>query len=104
MIALEAPELVGCESDYAARISVAPASRPGRALIAFSSGAVVSRHHHGHETLVVSPEAVDLSRLRSGRAPFLLDHCKLVDSVVGVIEDAWIDEGLGWAVARFARS
>lgn len=43
------------------------------------------------EELVVSEESVDLGRLNSGRAPLLAGHDSgALDSVLGVIESAWI--------------
>lgn len=43
------------------------------------------------EELIVSEEAVDMSRLTSGQAPFLAVHdAHELDSVLGVIQEAWL--------------
>ena len=54
------------------------------------------------EELDMSPEAIDMTRLNSG-APLLDTHdCYELESVIGVVERAWIDNGLGHAVVRFS--
>lgn len=54
------------------------------------------------EELDMSPEAIDMTRLNSG-APLLDTHdCYELESVIGVVERAWIDSGLGHAVVRFS--
>lgn len=55
-----------------------------------------------YEELEVSERAVDLTRLREG-APLLAAHDSYsLDSVIGVVERAWIEGGLGKAIVRFA--
>lgn len=46
----------------------------------------------------------DLSFLNTGRAPLLLDHCRDVRSLVGVVERAWIEGDAAYALVRFAES
>lgn len=56
------------------------------------------------EVLVVSRDAVDLSRLQAG-APMLDSHAQWTTrSVVGVVERAWIEGGEGRASVRFPKS
>lgn len=43
----------------------------------------------------------DLGRFGSGRAPLLLDHCHDFNSLVGVVERAWIEGDACFAVVRF---
>jgi hypothetical protein len=55
------------------------------------------------EILVVSREAVDLSRLDAG-APVLDSHSQWTTrAIVGVVERAWIDKGEGRASLRFPK-
>ena len=55
------------------------------------------------EILVVSRDAVDLSRLDSG-APVLDSHSQWTTrAIVGVVERAWIDKGEGRASLRFPK-
>ncbi len=51
----------------------------------------------------MSPGAADLSRLESGRAPFLSDHYASTWSVIGVIQKAWIENGVGKAAVRLSK-
>lgn len=54
------------------------------------------------EELVVSEEAIDLERLRNG-APVLNTHSSYeTEDVLGVVEDAWIVDGKGFARLRFS--
>ena len=54
------------------------------------------------ESLVVSEEAVDLSRLNAG-APLLDSHdAGSTSAVIGVVERAWIEKGNGFATVRFS--
>jgi hypothetical protein len=39
-----------------------------------------------------------------GRAPLLVQHSQHVEDVIGVIEQGWIEDLLGLAVVRFART
>ena len=70
--------------------------------IAFSSEEPY-RRWFGDEILSHDKDAVDLSFLSSGRAPFLADHNHT--DVIGVIEKAWIDKDRkGRALVRFGKS
>ncbi|MBF0402266.1 MAG: hypothetical protein HQL90_16055, partial [Magnetococcales bacterium] len=54
------------------------------------------------ETLSVDTAHVDLSRLNSG-APLLNSHdASSLDSILGVVEKAWIANGEGRATVRFS--
>jgi HK97 family phage prohead protease len=65
-----------------------------------SMGSPVNRPY-GKEVLRISPDAVDLSRLREGGIP-LLDHHRQdgINSMLGRLTDAWFDRGA--LVGRFA--
>jgi len=86
-----------------------PESRTAQ--IVFTSGADVERldWHSGQpyiERLIVSDDAIDFARLRSG-APVLLDHDRFnVRSQVGVTESAWVEtsgeQPVGVALIRFS--
>lgn len=55
------------------------------------------------EELVISEEAIDLKRLKSG-APLLAVHDQFnLDSVIGVVEDAFIEGEKAVAIVRFAK-
>jgi len=55
------------------------------------------------ERLSMADDAVDLSRFQSGRAPVLRDHDQFsIDSVIGVVRKAWIDDGVGHATVEFS--
>jgi hypothetical protein len=54
------------------------------------------------EELAVTPEACDMTRLNNG-APLLNSHSAYsLSDVVGVVERAWIDNGVGRATVRFS--
>ena len=53
------------------------------------------------EVLELSEAAVRLDRLNAG-APILKDHRAALDSVVGVVTKAWIENGEGRATVRFS--
>jgi HK97 family phage prohead protease len=53
-----------------------------------------------YEELSMDPKHVDLSRLEG--APLLNNHDRSVNSVIGVIEKAWVEKGEGKAKVRFA--
>jgi hypothetical protein len=58
---------------------------------------------HWIEELAVTPEAVDLSRLRAG-APLLAAHSSWgLDGIIGVVEDASVGDGEGRARVRFSQ-
>lgn len=55
------------------------------------------------EELVVSSDAVDLSRLNNGQAPVLNTHdAGSLEDVIGVVERAWIDGTEGRATVRLS--
>ena len=55
------------------------------------------------EELVVSSDAVDLSRLNNGQAPVLNTHdAYTLEDVIGVVERAWIDGTEGRATVRLS--
>lgn len=54
------------------------------------------------EELDMAPESIDLTRLNSG-APLLDTHdCYELESVIGVVERAWVVDGMGYATVRFS--
>ncbi len=55
-----------------------------------------------HLSFSMEPDAVDLSLLNSGRAPFVVDHVEDIDHTLGVIEGARITNGRGFAGVRFS--
>lgn len=79
----------------------------GTVELVWTSGATVRRQGWGgawDEELVVSAEAVDLSRLRSGRAPLLAAHRAYdLKDVIGVVEDAWLAPAPGGGLEGRAR-
>ena len=55
-----------------------------------------------YEELAMTTDAVDLSRLQSG-APLLANHdASSLDSVIGNVQRAWLENGKGYAVVKFA--
>lgn len=48
----------------------------------------------------IDPAGADLSLLNTGRCPVLLDHTQRVQSVVGVVECAWLEDECVWVIAR----
>lgn len=84
-------------------MDVAHVDRENRTVeLSFSSELPVQRWF-GNEILDHSPEAVDLTRLGSGRAALLMDHDW--NAQIGVIESVRIDpDRIGRAVVRFSRS
>lgn len=76
--------------------------------IVWTTGATVRRYDHWREEyfdeqLIVSPEAVDLTRLNSG-APFLNQHSSWsLSDVLGVVERAWLAGSEGRALIRFPK-
>ncbi|MBF0190223.1 MAG: peptidase U37 [Magnetococcales bacterium] len=73
----------------------------------WSTGAVVRRRdwmsgQSYDETLSMDPAHVDLSRLNGG-APLLDSHdASALEGIIGVVERAWIVDGVGRAVVRFS--
>lgn len=97
------PEL---DTRAAARPSTWDASSRTVELV-YSTGASVQRYDWRRdamysEVLEVSDDAIDLDRVRAGAVPLLLNHAASIGSVIGVIEDAWIEtiDGASVAVAR----
>lgn len=56
-----------------------------------------------YEALDMSPEAVNLTRLNSGNAPFLTEHERDVKVQLGVIKRAWLEDGLGYAEVKLSK-
>lgn len=56
------------------------------------------------EVLGHNPGEADLARLNSGAAPLLKDHMPTLDSAIGVVERAWVEDARGHAVVRFSES
>lgn len=56
----------------------------------------------GMEILSHKSDHVDMSFIASGNAPFLAGHNR--EDVLGVIEKAWLQEGVGRAQVRFGKS
>lgn len=74
--------------------------------VVFTTGAMVRRFDwlegEYEEELVVSDAAIRMERLRNG-APLLADHSAYdIDDVHGVVERAWVQNGEGRALVRFA--
>ena len=75
--------------------------------ISFSSETPYQRHDYERdepffEVLGHDAGEVDLTRLNSGGAPLLMDHKATLDSKIGVVVRAWLADGRGLAVVRFA--
>src|ERR1700739_3519100 len=70
-----------------------------------SMGSPVERPY-GTEVLRISPDAVDLSRLREGGGIPLLDHHSQagIDSILGRLTDAWFDRGALVGRFKFAQT
>lgn len=62
------------------------------------------RRYDGDEILVHSPEAVDLTFLKSGNAPLLDSHNRWdgLDAQLGVITDAWLEERRLYVTVKFS--
>ncbi len=78
-----------------------------RATLKWYTGAKVRRFSYDNGehflTLSMEPGACDLSRLNSGRAPLLNGHMDYsADDVLGVIDSATIEDGVGTADCRFS--
>lgn len=73
--------------------------------LTWTTGAKGLRSHWGekyYEELSLDPTHVDMSRLAEG-APLLAAHdSSSLDSVVGVVERAWLEKDAGKAIVRFA--
>lgn len=77
--------------------------------VTWTTGARVRRYdwEYGREyweELALSPDAIDMARLNSGKAPFLNAHARWdLRDVIGVVESAWVDNGQHLAQVRFSR-
>lgn len=72
------------------------------------TGARVERYSWSEGTylleLSMDPKHVDMSRLKSGTAPLLNAHNSWsLSSIIGVIESAKIENGIGYATVRFSK-
>src|SRR3546814_9746563 len=94
--------LVGSKGESLAVLQ-ADASDARRAIVVWTVGAARTPYSAMPVELVVTDQACDLSDLHTGRAPLLLDHDHSTESVIGVLETAWIEAGCGWAIVRFGR-
>ena len=76
--------------------------------VVWTTGAQVRRYdwYSGtsyDEELVVSADAVDLTRLNSGNAPALNTHSNwTLEDIIGVVERAWLVSSEGRAVVRLS--
>lgn len=87
---------------------LSPGSREDRtATLTWYTGASVRRYDSrgAYEMrFSMEPGAVRMGRLASGSAPLLNSHRDYtVDDVIGVITQAWIENGQGKAIVRFSR-
>ncbi len=91
--------------------TIAPATYNAEARsveVVWTTGAKVRRYDWWNDTsydeeLVVSSDAVDLTRLNSGNAPVLNTHSNYtLENIIGVVERAWIDGAEGRAVVRLS--
>lgn len=76
--------------------------------IIFSTGARVQRRTWDgevfQEELDMKPKSIRLERLKNG-APFLKDHNRYsIDSQIGIVEDAKVIDGVGYARVRLSKS
>ncbi|MBB5695522.1 HK97 family phage prohead protease [Muricoccus pecuniae] len=72
-----------------------------RALLCFATDLAVDNYGQG-SPYKLDMGGADLSLLNTGRAPLLDGHMRQLESVLGVVETAWIEGTQGWAIARFA--
>jgi len=56
-----------------------------------------------YEQLEMTDQACDLTRLKSG-APFLCQHANSVLQTMGVVRDAWIENGIGYAKIKLSKN
>jgi hypothetical protein len=103
------PEIKQRIPTLATRAAVQPASfsRDDRTVeLTWTTGAQVRRFDWFEgpyiEELSMDPKHIRMSRMGAG-APVLKDHNSAsIDNVIGVVEKAWLDNGQGRAVVRFA--
>lgn len=77
---------------------------PNEIKLVWSTGFKGLRSENGekfYEELEMSESAVDMSRLNKS-APLLAQHDQTVNSVIGVIKRAWLEDGLGYAIAKLS--
>lgn len=74
-----------------------------RAVVLMASSAFIQRKPH-EPGEVLDMAGCDLSILATGRAPFLADHYRSTDAVLGVIETAWVEGRHAYALIRFAKT
>ena len=86
-----------------ADIETVPDAQSDTVQLTFSSEEPYDRGW-GIEILGHRTGEVDLSWMASGRAPLLVDHDSGVDSCVGTVERAWIENGRGKATVRFGKT
>lgn len=75
--------------------------------LVWTTGAAVRRFDYWDgvaydEVLLVSPEAVDLSRLNAGAQVLDAHQQWELRNIIGVVESAWLENGEGWAKVRFS--
>jgi len=57
-----------------------------------------------YESLDMSSDAVNLERINSGKAPFLTEHERNTKVQLGVIQKAWLEDGLGFAEVKLSKN
>jgi hypothetical protein len=71
------------------------------------AGAVLTEgaHRQGDDEIryAIEPGCVDLARVRDGRTPLLLEHRHYLDSLAGLVLDAWVAGPTLACTARIAR-
>lgn len=83
---------------------MAPSGEDDRTIDLSFSSEEPYRRWWGVEVLGHKKSEVDMSFVGSGRAPFLVDHDRSVDSQIGVVEKAWVESGRGRARVRLGKS
>lgn len=79
-------------------------SDPNEIKLIWSTGHKGLRSEYGekfYEELDMSETAVDMSRLNKS-APLLAQHEATISSQIGVIKRAWLENGLGYAIAKLS--
>jgi hypothetical protein len=77
--------------------------------VVWTSGALVRRYDYWNDTpydeeLVVTLEAVDMSRFEAGAVPVLDSHSRWsLSTVMGAVKRAWLENGLGQAVLQLSQ-
>ena len=83
---------------------MAPSGEDDRTIDLSFSSEEPHRRWWGVEVLGHKKGEVDMGFVGSGRAPFLVDHDRSVDSQIGVVEKAWVEGGRGRARVRLGKS